>query len=62
MIKFQTKKKLGQHFLINETIAKSISNTFEGRNNVLEIGPGMGVLTKYIIKDASKCKRQNDRS
>ncbi|PDH50383.1 MAG: ribosomal RNA small subunit methyltransferase A [Rhodothermaeota bacterium MED-G16] len=54
MIKFQSKKKLGQHFLINETIAKSISNTFEGRNNVLEIGPGMGVLTKYIIKDASK--------
>jgi len=53
MIKFQTKKKLGQHFLINETIAKSISNTFEGRNNILEIGPGMGFLTKYIIKGAS---------
>jgi len=54
MIKIQTKKKLGQHFLINETTAKLISNTFDGRNNVLEIGPGMGILTKYIIENRSK--------
>ncbi len=53
MIKIQTKKKLGQHFLINETTAKLISDTFNGRNNVLEIGPGMGVLTKHIIKNGS---------
>ena len=54
MLKIQSKKKLGQHFLINETIAKSISNVFDGKNNVLEIGPGMGFLTKYLKKDASK--------
>ena len=54
MIKFKNKKKLGQHFLINETIAKSISNTFDGRDNVLEIGPGMGILTKYVTNNTSK--------
>ena len=46
------KKHLGQHFLNDETIAEKIANTlgFEGYNNVLEIGPGMGVLTKYLLE------------
>ena len=46
------KKHLGQHFLNDETIAENIANTlsFEGYNNVLEIGPGMGVLTKYLLQ------------
>ncbi len=46
------KKHLGQHFLENETIAEKIANTltFQGYKNVLEIGPGMGVLTKYLIE------------
>jgi 16S rRNA (adenine1518-N6/adenine1519-N6)-dimethyltransferase len=37
---------------IYESIAEKIANTlsFEGYTQVLEIGPGMGVLTKYIIK------------
>jgi len=46
------KKHLGQHFLNDETIAEEIANTlsFKGYNHVLEIGPGMGVLTKYLLK------------
>ena len=48
----KAKKYLGQHFLNDESIAEQIANTlsFEGYTQVLEIGPGMGVLTKYIIK------------
>ena len=47
----RAKKHLGQHFLHDEHIAEKIGNTLtnEGYKNVLEIGPGMGVLTKYII-------------
>lgn len=47
----RAKKHLGQHFLKDEDIAKNIADslTLNGYNNVLEIGPGMGVLTKYII-------------
>nr|WP_299342486.1 16S rRNA (adenine(1518)-N(6)/adenine(1519)-N(6))-dimethyltransferase RsmA [Allomuricauda sp.] len=45
------KKHLGQHFLTDENIAKRIADTLtlEGYDNVLEIGPGMGVLTKYLL-------------
>ena len=48
----RAKKHLGQHFLHDENIAEKISNTLtlNGYKNVLEIGPGMGVLTKYLIK------------
>ena len=46
------KKFLGQHFLNDESIARQIADTLslEGYEYVLEIGPGMGVLTKYIIE------------
>ena len=46
------KKYLGQHFLNDERIAKQIADalTLEGYSDVLEIGPGMGVLTKYILE------------
>ena len=49
----RAKKHLGQHFLKDETIAKKISETltFKGYKNVLEIGPGMGVLTKYLLEE-----------
>ena len=45
------KKYLGQHFLKDESIAKDIADTLnlKGYNDVLEIGPGMGVLTKYLL-------------
>ncbi len=48
----KAKKHLGQHFLRDENIAKKIADTlsFEGYENVLEIGPGMGVLTKYLLE------------
>ena len=41
----KAKKHLGQHFLTDEDIAKKIADslTENGYNNVLEIGPGMGV-------------------
>lgn len=48
----RAKKHLGQHFLRDESIAKQIGDTLslEGYNNVLEIGPGTGVLTKYLVE------------
>ena len=46
------KKQLGQHFLKDESIAKKIADklTLNGYKKVLEIGPGMGVLTKYVLE------------
>ncbi len=48
----RAKKHLGQHFLKDEQIAQNIADslTEKGYKTVLEIGPGMGVLTKYILK------------
>lgn len=43
------KKSLGQHFLIDQEIAKNIVGAFQG-HKALEVGPGMGVLTKYLIE------------
>ena len=52
MEKVKAKKHLGQHFLKDESIAKAIADTLnlEGYHDVLEIGPGMGVLTKYLLE------------
>ena len=52
MEKVKAKKHLGQHFLNDESIAAAIADTlnFEGYEDVLEIGPGMGVLTKYLLE------------
>ena len=46
------KKFLGQHFLNDENIATKVVDSLSLSNylNVLEIGPGTGVLTKYLIK------------
>ncbi len=51
-MKVKAKKHLGQHFLTDENIAKKIADTLteKGYNQVLEIGPGMGVLTKYLLE------------
>ena len=51
-MKVKAKKHLGQHFLNDENIARDIAEglTWEGYDRVLEIGPGMGVLTKYILQ------------
>ncbi len=47
----RAKKFLGQHFLEDESVAQRIGEalTGNGYNKVLEIGPGMGVLTKYLL-------------
>jgi 16S rRNA (adenine1518-N6/adenine1519-N6)-dimethyltransferase len=47
----RAKKHLGQHFLKNQEIAKKIvdSLTQDVPNTILEIGPGMGVLTQYLL-------------
>jgi 16S rRNA (adenine1518-N6/adenine1519-N6)-dimethyltransferase len=52
----KAKKHLGQHFLTDESIAKKIADTLteNSYDNVLEIGPGMGVLTKYILQKKAK--------
>lgn len=49
----KAKKHLGQHFLKDENIARKIIEalSWNGYENVLEIGPGMGVLTKYLIQE-----------
>jgi 16S rRNA (adenine1518-N6/adenine1519-N6)-dimethyltransferase len=51
-MRVKAKKYLGQHFLRDENIAKNIADTLteKGYDTVLEIGPGMGVLTKYLLK------------
>mgnify|MGYP001822072444 FL=1 len=48
----RAKKHLGQHFLTDESIAAKIADSLslDGYKNILEIGPGMGVLTKYLLK------------
>jgi len=49
----RAKKHLGQHFLIDKNICEKISNQFRKHNNcsrVLEIGPGMGALTEFLVK------------
>jgi len=48
----RAKKHLGQHFLTDENIAKKIADslTETGYDTVVEIGPGMGVLTKYLLQ------------
>ena len=48
----RAKKSLGQHFLTDQGIAHRIvdSLTPGGVPDVLEIGPGMGVLTQYLLQ------------
>ena len=46
----RAKKHLGQHFLNDEKIALNITNLLsDGTQNVVEIGPGMGILTKFLV-------------
>ncbi|HOU01752.1 MAG TPA: 16S rRNA (adenine(1518)-N(6)/adenine(1519)-N(6))-dimethyltransferase RsmA [Bacteroidales bacterium] len=52
MNKIRPKKNLGQHFLRDRNIAQRIAGTLtgEGYNSVLEIGPGTGILTEFLLK------------
>lgn len=46
------KKNLGQHFLTDLNVAKRIADTVDAcpKIPILEIGPGMGVLTQYLVE------------
>lgn len=50
-MKVTAKKHLGQHFLTNVQIANDIATTLKGNNftQVLEIGPGKGILTQELL-------------
>lgn len=48
--KVRPKKALGQHFLTDQGVAQAIVAALNGAVPVLEVGPGMGVLTQYLLK------------
>ena len=51
MVVVRAKKNLGQHFLTDKSIAlKIVESLVSDVSNVLEIGPGMGVLTEYLFQ------------
>ncbi|HPF01803.1 MAG TPA: 16S rRNA (adenine(1518)-N(6)/adenine(1519)-N(6))-dimethyltransferase RsmA [Bacteroidales bacterium] len=52
MIRVQAKKNLGQHFLKDSKVAARIAGALssEGCSSVLEIGPGKGMLTRFLIE------------
>ncbi len=49
---FTLKKSLGQHFLKDENISQKIVHELQNCSfsNLLEVGPGGGALTKYLVK------------
>jgi 16S rRNA (adenine1518-N6/adenine1519-N6)-dimethyltransferase len=56
MSKVKPKKHLGQHFLTDTNIAQKIANTLQldCYDTILEIGPGTGVMTKYLLQKNDK--------
>ena len=53
MKQVRPKKNLGQHFLTDLSIAKRIADTVDqpyAELPVLEVGPGMGVMTQYLVE------------
>lgn len=53
MSQVKAKKHLGQHFLTDKNIAEKIVNSLnyhEKYNKVLEVGPGMGVLSDFLLQ------------
>ena len=52
MTEVRPKKNLGQHFLNDEKTAEAIASTLTGvgYSSVLEIGPGMGILTEFLLQ------------
>ncbi len=50
MGRVRAKKYLGQHFLNDQGIARRIVESLEGGGRVLEVGPGMGVLTQFLLE------------
>jgi len=58
MKRVRPKKNLGQHFLVDLNIASRIADTVDACPGlpVLEIGPGMGVLTQFLVKKPREVK------
>lgn len=54
----KAKKHFGQHFLTNNDTAKRIVDALGplGEKSVLEIGPGMGVITQFMVNDCKQFK------
>ncbi|MDR2423437.1 MAG: 16S rRNA (adenine(1518)-N(6)/adenine(1519)-N(6))-dimethyltransferase RsmA [Prevotellaceae bacterium] len=53
----RAKKFLGQHFLKDENIAKRTVDALAAQSgNILEVGPGTGVLTKYLLQRQERLK------
>ena len=52
MKQVRPKKNLGQHFLTDLSIARRIADTVDACPDlpVLEVGPGMGVMTQYLVE------------
>lgn len=51
---FKTKKRLGQNFLIDESVIERIVQEVSEDDTVLEIGPGAGFVTENIVQKAKK--------
>lgn len=53
-MRVRAKKHLGQHFLKDKNICRKIASTYGRHNNcevAIEIGPGMGALTEFLLED-----------
>ena len=52
----RTQKKLGQHFLVDETVVRRIADSLELKPDmpVLEIGPGIGTLTQFLAMTGAR--------
>lgn len=55
-IEIRAKKKFGQHFLVDIGIAEKIANSLSYSNydRILEVGPGTGVLTQFLMKKSAE--------
>lgn len=51
---FKTKKRLGQNFLVDESVINRITDEVHPDDTVLEIGPGAGFVTENIVNKAKK--------
>ena len=60
-MKVKPKKSLGQNFLLDKNIIKSIVDIGNIKKNItiLEIGPGTGNLTEFILKKKTKKNNSN---
>ncbi len=55
-MKHQAKKRFGQNFLMDQSIIASLINAIDPHNDetIIEIGPGLGALTKPLLKEVAK--------